>query len=142
MRPMYQWFPFFDLLPYFNAQRCLCSIKANSLSHLGDFSEGGNVIIRLFERQYAIKNGGVMLLRASIIEHFVSAYEGQRYSFVHAMAENLSNLQDAKPAKLRGPGNKRVAVDSDVKDNDEGDDIEIRKMARSAATTAGSDSAA
>lgn len=40
------------------------------------------------------------------------------------MAENLSNLQDAKPAKLRGPGNKRPAADSDDETTDDGDDRE------------------
>ena len=78
----------------------------------GDFREGGNVLIPLFGRQYALRPGGVMFLRASLIEHWISAYEGQRYSFVHAIPENLNNLRDAYPAPLRILGKRRTAEDA------------------------------
>lgn len=78
----------------------------------GDFREGGNVLVPLFGRQYALRPGGVMFLRASLIEHWIFAYEGQRYSFVHAIPENLNNLRDAYPAPLRILGKRRTAEDA------------------------------
>lgn len=68
-----------------------------AMTCVGDFTGGGNVIIPLFGRQYAMRPGDVMFLRASLIEHWITAYEGQRYSFVHAVSENMNKTENLNP---------------------------------------------
>lgn len=83
----------------------------------GSFTNGGNVVLPLFGRQYTLRPGDVMFLRASLIEHWISAYEGQRYSFVHAISENLNNLRDAFPAPLKDARQKRKVEDAADEDS-------------------------
>lgn len=101
--------------PHLDRNDSLSSMVAMTCAR--DFKNGGNVIIPLFKRQYALRPGDVMFLRASLIEHWISAYEGQRYSFVHAIPENLNNLRDAFPATLRTLGKKRTAEDEAEEDS-------------------------
>lgn len=97
------------VVPHLDKNDSLSSMVAMTCTR--DFTNGGNVILPLFGRQYALRPGDVMFLRASLIEHWISAYEGQRYSFVHAIPENLNNFRDAYPAPLRNQGKKREAED-------------------------------
>lgn len=64
-----------------------------------------------------MRPGDVMFLRASLIEHWISPYEGQPYSFVHAIPENLNNFRDANPAPLRTLGKRRIAEDDVEEDS-------------------------
>ena len=82
-----------------------------------DFKNGNNVVVPLLRRQYAQRPGHVMFLRASLIEHWISTYEGQRYSLVHAIHKNLNKFRDAYPAPLRTLGRKRKAEDAAEEDS-------------------------
>lgn len=58
-----------------------------------------------------------MFLRASLIEHWISAYEGQRYSIVHAIPENLNEFRHADPAPPRILGKRQTAADTADEDS-------------------------
>ena len=97
--------------------------RTDSLSYMvvvistGDFKKGGNVLIPLLGGQHTLQPGGVMFLRASLIIYWISAYEGQRYSFVYAIPESLNDFRHAYPAPLRIPGQRQKAEDTADKDS-------------------------
>ncbi len=101
--------------PHLDKNDSLSSMVAMTCAR--DFKNGGNVVIPLLGRQYAVRPGDVMFLRASLIEHWISPYEGQRYSFVHAIPENVNNFRDANPAPLRTLGKRRIAEDDVEEDS-------------------------
>ena len=84
----------------------------------GDFSNGGNIILPALGKQIALREGGVLFLRGTVLLHAVSEYEGQRFSFVNAIHENLTNLKDneppSKPAK-KVPRKRKQPEASDTK---------------------------
>ena len=91
----------------------------------GSFKNGGNIVIKQFKRQYAMRDGDVMFLRSRLLEHAVSPYDGERLSFVHAIPENMANLNAMipapTPAERRDKKRKREGL------GDEDDDGEMIK---------------
>lgn len=53
--------------PHLDRNESISSMVA--MTYMGDFGEGGNVVLPLLGRQYTLQSGSVMFLRASLIEH-------------------------------------------------------------------------
>lgn len=70
-----------------------------------------------------LREGGVLFLVARLIHHFVGPYDGERISHVHAMHENLSNLENAvQPSamKLERKRKRQAMEPTDGLDNSRG----------------------
>lgn len=76
--------------PHFGRNDSLSAMVAMICTQ--DSKNGGNVIISEFGRKDFLQPGDVMFFRASSNQYWICAYEGQRYSFVHAIPKNLKML--------------------------------------------------
>jgi hypothetical protein len=102
-----------------------------SMTCCGDF-EGGNVVVPVLGKQYQVRNGDILLLRAPLLDHWISPYEGPRYSFVHAIPEDMCNLKAAIPARTPGEKkeHKRIRKEARAKDATDPDRIKCPMCAK------------
>ena len=60
----------------------------------GEFYDGGNFVVPLLKKQYALRPGGIILINTWLLEHAVSTYKGQRISFVNTIHEDMCSFKE------------------------------------------------